>query len=66
MFKLQSSMQTTQIFKLRSQQKYYSPFDNLGLLLSNNFTTIKKLLENEKLGKHFNVSGAATVSESMR
>ena len=40
------------------------PFDNLGLLLSNNFTTIKKLLENEKLGKHFNVSGAATVSET--
>lgn len=40
------------------------PFDNLSLCLSDNFDTLYKIISNEKLDKHYDISGAATVSET--
>ena len=40
------------------------PFDNISLCLSNDFDTLYKILKNEKLGDSFDISGAATVSET--
>ena len=40
------------------------PFDNFSLCLSDNFDTLYKILQNEKLDEHYNISGAATVSET--
>ena len=40
------------------------PFDNISLCLSNNFETLYKILKNKKLGDYFDISGAATVSET--
>lgn len=40
------------------------PYDNISLCLSNDFDTLYKILKNEKLGASFDISGAATVSET--
>ena len=45
-------------------KKLLADLDNLGICLSKNFSTLKKLIANDKLEQHFNISGAATVSET--
>ena len=40
------------------------PFDNLSLCLSNSFDTLNKILNNPSLETKYDISGAATVSET--
>ena len=40
------------------------PFDNLSLCLSDNFDTLYRILNNSRLIDHYDISGAATVSET--
>ena len=46
------------------KKKTIEPFDNISLCLSDNFEVLQKMLDNETLGDLFNISGAATVSET--
>lgn len=48
----------------QANKSFLNDFNNFGLLLSNNFKTLSKLLANKKLGDYFNITGAATVSET--
>ena len=55
-------------YSIKSQntvvKKLIEPFDNISLCLSDNFEVLQKMLENQTLGDLFNISGAATVSET--
>lgn len=71
-----SKMEVDQIIAMKFNSKYeitakntvtksdILEFDNLGMCLSENFSTLNKLLMHKKLEDEFNISGAATVSET--
>ena len=45
-------------------KEFIRPFDNLALCLSSHFEALYKIIDNERLEDSFDISGAATVSET--